>query len=876
MAVRAYFSGVESKQHFQQCVSAKVGSVLMSYWQFYQGNLGVVAQRKKQYPEIDFMIDSGAHSFQADWTKWSTWSAQDFDTYVEGYVEWLRRNRDYVQCGVELDIDYTLNMVLGGSETATIGDNIVRRWQDKLFRPLQEIGIPIIYVWHKNRGMDGWVEMCQRFDYVGLPGEYSSAPDFNRFMTVARRYGAKVHGFAASLSSSSRCHILRKKQIGVLSMQEIFDKEGVTWDEQVLSSGRESAVEVSRKLPRDFSVWTLDDDLQRQFKRATHIIRHESRKRVFKIVLRGGKEVEGTEDHSFFKLNHSGKLIEVSPLDLKIGDYMVSSLGMPEPLVYETTTVEDAEFYGVWFGDGFVRLRSATGTPSGICVSKQHQSEIRQICEATSRRWGAYWSVNGIDGNMSGVLMQAHALHLIENFGRVGKDKYIGPAVLNMTPEARAAFLCGYFSTDGSCGGDNRNITLVCYRKEHLQTVQLLLEYWDIRSSLGRFTSKEGRRIGNGKPLKRGVYYRLSISDQVSRALFEEHIGFLQKGHQQVLACKNKTVPIAGIHRGLPVELLRESGRLYRTKDGQLKSRPVYAKDRRTAEIPQNFGARLLGRQCEYLQIQSIEAVEGTEHVYDLCVPGPERFFANGILAHNTKQLDFRDAPWYTVDSITWKTGEMYGLLIDWDARAQHLTMVDDKTKRRNYQDKFIANGFDADAIINDTNYKEVTRYSLWSMRQMELFYARRYAHRRYYYELRLPHPRVLLKANEAKLRALWDQFRPQDTFPKHQGVLSSKQVKAVLVGIASAQSGDYRLLQRGAPLDFLQTYFPKLTDPLPSDPSILQQEMASFIAPSNPPPKQRVAMEHIEPVLRIRRRPAGAQWSQKVEDTELPHPFTL
>lgn len=198
MGVRAYFSGVESNQHFQHCVDAKVRRVLMSYWQFYNKNLGLVAQRKKAHPEIEFMVDSGAHSFMEDWTIYKSWTEQSFETYVKGYVDWMRRNRQYVSVGVELDIDYTLNMVLAGDENAAIGGTIVRRWQQQYFRPLQEIGLPIIYVWHENRKMEGWMEMCSDFDYCGLPGEFSARPDFNRFMSVARRYCTKVHGFAAT------------------------------------------------------------------------------------------------------------------------------------------------------------------------------------------------------------------------------------------------------------------------------------------------------------------------------------------------------------------------------------------------------------------------------------------------------------------------------------------------------------------------------------------------------------------------------------------------------------------------------------------------------------------------------------------------------
>lgn len=198
MAVKCFFSGVESGQHWDQCVSVGVVNVLMSYWQFYQRMPRIVAERKKQNPKLRFLIDSGAHSFITDWTKFKTWTRADFDAYVEGYAKWLEANLDHIWAAVELDIDYTLNMVLGGSESSTIGTSIVESWQKKYFEPLEKKGLQIIYVWHTERRIEGWEDMCARFQYVGLPGEMSNQPDFNRFITIARRYCTKIHGFAAT------------------------------------------------------------------------------------------------------------------------------------------------------------------------------------------------------------------------------------------------------------------------------------------------------------------------------------------------------------------------------------------------------------------------------------------------------------------------------------------------------------------------------------------------------------------------------------------------------------------------------------------------------------------------------------------------------
>lgn len=192
MAIRNYFSGVEGKQHFQACVDAGAKHVLTSFLYVDKQDRDIVKKRKQAHPHLRFMIDSGAHTIQSDKAGYSKWSLADFEAYLKRYVKWLRDNKDYIECAVELDIDYN------------VGTNVVEAWQQKYFIPLLEEGMEIIFVWHHQRGMEAFEQMCQRFAYVGLPGEFSSEPDFNKYMTVAKRYCTKVHGFAATKQADFR------------------------------------------------------------------------------------------------------------------------------------------------------------------------------------------------------------------------------------------------------------------------------------------------------------------------------------------------------------------------------------------------------------------------------------------------------------------------------------------------------------------------------------------------------------------------------------------------------------------------------------------------------------------------------------------------
>ncbi len=217
MAVRCFFSGVEGQQHYDACINAGARHLLTSFLYLQKkGDMDIVKNRKKKHPNIHWLIDSGAHTFQSEYGKYESWSRQDFENYVKSYADWLLKYRHYIFGAVELDIGYTLNMVLGTrtsdtTSNSTVGPAIVAEWQKKYFLPLVEKGVDICFVWHANNeerptaeDMQHWEWMCQQFPYCGLPGELSKHPDFNKYMSVARRYSTKVHGFAATKQTDFR------------------------------------------------------------------------------------------------------------------------------------------------------------------------------------------------------------------------------------------------------------------------------------------------------------------------------------------------------------------------------------------------------------------------------------------------------------------------------------------------------------------------------------------------------------------------------------------------------------------------------------------------------------------------------------------------
>lgn len=138
-----------------------------------------------------FLLDSGAFTFMMQKKK----SATNWDDYVERFADFIIRNN--VQHYFELDID------------TIVGLKEVERLRRKLENLTGRQSIP---VWHKNRGKDYFLRMCDEYKYVSLggiidqikPSEYKYFP---WFINEAHKKGAKIHGLGfTSLEGLKKYH----------------------------------------------------------------------------------------------------------------------------------------------------------------------------------------------------------------------------------------------------------------------------------------------------------------------------------------------------------------------------------------------------------------------------------------------------------------------------------------------------------------------------------------------------------------------------------------------------------------------------------------------------------------------------------------------
>ena len=125
-----------------------------------------------------FLLDSGAFTFMN-----STKKQVDWKSYIDKYIKFIDEND--IKYFFELDID----VVVGYENVKKIREYIE-----------EKTGKQCIPVWHKSRGKEEFIKMCQEYKYAAIGGIVTKEikPDeykyFEWFIKTANRYGCKIHG----------------------------------------------------------------------------------------------------------------------------------------------------------------------------------------------------------------------------------------------------------------------------------------------------------------------------------------------------------------------------------------------------------------------------------------------------------------------------------------------------------------------------------------------------------------------------------------------------------------------------------------------------------------------------------------------------------
>ena len=125
-----------------------------------------------------FLLDSGAFTFMN-----SQKGNVDFNEYLTRYINFI--NKYDIKYFFELDVD------------SIVGYEKVKQLRKRLEN---ETGKKCIPVWHKSRGKEEYLKMCEEYDYVAIGGIVTKEitkdqyPFFTWFLNEAHKRNCKVHG----------------------------------------------------------------------------------------------------------------------------------------------------------------------------------------------------------------------------------------------------------------------------------------------------------------------------------------------------------------------------------------------------------------------------------------------------------------------------------------------------------------------------------------------------------------------------------------------------------------------------------------------------------------------------------------------------------
>lgn len=146
---------------------------LMSFF-YIKGKQDLAEYIRDNSEEI--LIDSGAHSFQKG-------KKVDWDKYTQEYAEFIQKfDRPNVVGYFEMDVD---NII--GYEKVL-----------QLRKVLESVSDKIIPVWHKNRGLQEFKNMCKQYAgkivaITGFKNEDIKDEQYLMFLKYAKKYNCKVH-----------------------------------------------------------------------------------------------------------------------------------------------------------------------------------------------------------------------------------------------------------------------------------------------------------------------------------------------------------------------------------------------------------------------------------------------------------------------------------------------------------------------------------------------------------------------------------------------------------------------------------------------------------------------------------------------------------
>lgn len=689
-------SGVESNTYWDIVVKkCGIKTVLMSYHYLQKKPRDFLRKRLEETPDVRVFIDSGAYTFISNSEKFVDMPDSFWDNYLEGYTRWIKENADCIFACADLDID------------DLVGVEQVDEWREKYFEPLRkEHEIDVCYIWHEIRGNDGWRKMCEKYDYVGLSTENDTLTlqSITRMVNIAKKNNTRVHGMAVTKTDLLvrvplfSCDSSVDGESSIVVKDILNDRtERLTIEELYNRNLRNEfrTTEYETRVPyTNYKVLTVDNNNKVVWGDLYGVVKHKVKKSTIKLKIEGGKDLICTTDHSIITMDKQGKLKETKADELTVGDYVLApkSYSLNNELTPFTNVMIDKpytqtsekewqvvelndkflQFLGLWVGDGHF-------SNDTIGLSCYQDVECKEVIDYIANLYSSKVTKckNEVDCRISSARLQ-RVMRALE-FDGTSSTKRVPKFIYSLSEKQVCQFLKGYFSADGTGTCECSTVS-----EELKKDLVELLEMLGINCSVSH--SLRGKYKIKGKEGNKKESWHISIRDKASRLLFQSKIGFLQNYKLETLYKTILSTPDRGAKRdGIPKELaVKDSFRTDEYHTVKISSH----KGRVHRKYDYVFNDLVANSEVSFLEIKGIESVsDGTNEVevYDLSVRNYERFFANGVLVHNT----------------TWIVGQQYGELNWFDGRG--MKRLDKQTWRTTYKTRLLKAPFfaDWDLLIN-------------------------------------------------------------------------------------------------------------------------------------------------------------------------------
>ena len=403
---------------------------------------------------------------------------------------------------------------------------------------------------------------------------------------------------------------------------------------------------------RDVPVWSLDERLRLVPGTMTHVF-PSGLKKVFRLKLTSGREVQATANHPFLTFDGWKPLGELVP-----GSRLAVPRNMPNPLEIREMTEPELIMLAHLTGDGsFVKnqpIRYASKDEANLAAVAEAAKHFgitavrddSEVARCTSLRLPAPFRL--ARGRRNPIAAWLDSLGL---FGLRSHEKFIPQCVSALPKDQLALFLHHLWTTDGSVTVSSAGAVRVYYAtsSERLaRDVQRLMLRFDIRPRI--------HAVGNtyGHPQwtvdVRGVQdqrrFLLEIGAHGERAV--EVARALRRLQSMKAMGRFDSVPagvwdrVRQVMEDRQMVLSKMQASIGTASRGDLNPliNPSRTRLRRVAEVLGDSELEMLATNDVYWDtVKSIEAV-GEEPVYDATVLGAHNFVANGINVHNSIEQD--------------------------------------------------------------------------------------------------------------------------------------------------------------------------------------------------------------------------------------------